>query len=191
MPAICVDIDNVIARTDEVMRQVIREYSKDGVDLAYDDVVCFDYWMCRDALGRQLDKSEWKAIHEEFTRNHLLRISPYDNVKEHIARIGERFEVHLATSRLPEGRPQALVWLRNHEIPYRALHFVSHGEKHLINQQFVAVVEDDREQGYAFHTKGVRVFLLAHPWNHVGPHSLLKRIPSWQDLMGELLGLRV
>ena len=55
MSSICVDIDNVVARTDDVMREVIRECSQDRVDLVCEDVVCFDYWMCRDGLGRRFE----------------------------------------------------------------------------------------------------------------------------------------
>lgn len=190
MAAICIDIDNVIARTDEVMRQVIREHSKDHIDLAYEDVVCFDYWMCRDAIGRRFDKREWAKIHEEFTRHHLLRIEPFDNVMEHLERIAERFDIHLATSRLPKGWKHTLQWLKKHEIPYSEIHQVNHGGKHLIGQSFVAAIEDDREQAYAFYSKGVRGFLLAHPWNHIGPHSPLSRLANWGELAGEILALK-
>ena len=117
MLSICIDIDNVIVRTDEVVREVIREHSRGSVDLAYEDVICFDYWRCRDKLGRKFDKSEWKRIHEEFTRNHLLRICSYENVGEHMNLISDKFDIYLATSRLETGREQTLEWLRSNEIP--------------------------------------------------------------------------
>ena len=191
MAAICVDIDNVVARTDEVMREVIRDCSKDHVDLSYEDVVCFDYWMCREAFGRRFDKSEWKTIHMEFTRNHLLRISPIDNISDHLQLILQRFDVHLVTSRLKEGEEHTLEWLKIHHIPYTELHFVKHGEKHLIKHSFVAAIEDDREQGIAFYARGVTVFLLAHPWNQVGTYSPLIRVANWEELTGTILSLTV
>lgn len=191
MPSICIDIDNVLAQTDEVMREVIRECSGDRVELTYDDVVCFDYWMCRDRMGRRFDKSEWDKIQAEFTRNHLFRIRPLPNIQEKINQISEKFEVHLVTSRLEEGRDHTFTWLTQHQIPYHQLHYVRHGEKHLVNHRFTAAVDDDREQGYAFHAKGVSVFLLAHPWNHIGPHSPLRRVANWDDLTKEILMLPV
>lgn len=191
MPAICVDIDNVIAQTDKVMRKVIRDCSGNHVDLAYDDIVCFNYWLCRDTYGRRFDKSEWRKIHEEFTRAHLLRILPFDNVKDHLKCIGEKFDVHLATSRLVEGQEQTLVWLSQHQIPYCELHYVRQGEKHLINHHFVAAIDDDREQGYAFNYRGVRTFILAHPWNHISPYSPLRRVANWEELTREILNLTV
>jgi uncharacterized HAD superfamily protein len=188
-PALCVDIDNVIARTDEVMRKVICAHSKSRVDLGYEDIVCFEYWKCRDETGRRFDKSEWREIHEEFTHNYLSKILPFDNVSHTLGIISEKFDIHLATSRLDDGQEATRVWLRQHGIPYKKLHFVREGTKHLIDEQFVAAIEDDREQGYAFYKKGIYVFLLAHPWNTVGPHSPLKRVTDWEKLTHELLSL--
>lgn len=181
------DIDNVVARTDEVLREVIRECSKDHVDLSYEDVVCFDYWLCRDSLGRRFDKREWGKIHRKFILNDLMRIAPVKNVQSHLARVGERFEIHLATSRPDEGREDTLRWLREHNIPYSDLHFVKNGEKHLIQNDFDIAVDDDREQGYAFFAKGVRAFLLAHPWNEIRAYSPLRRVADWEELAGQLL----
>lgn len=190
-PPICVDIDNVVAKTDEVMRKVIHAHSRCQVDLSYEDVVCFEYWNCRDKDGQRFDKSEWPAIHEEFTHNNLLEILPFDKVDRYLEIISGRFTVHLATSRLDDGQETTRVWLRRHGIPYEELHFVPEGTKHLIDKQFVAAIEDDREQGYAFYSKGIHVFLLAHPWNAVGPYSPLKRVTDWEELTRELLNMHV
>ena len=186
MIPICVDIDNIVAQTDEVMREVIRDFSTDKVHLGYDDVVCFDYRLCRDKVGRRIEKDEWEKIHEEFTRNHLLRIRPLDGVREHLKTISKNFEIHLATSRLAGSHQYTLQWLEKHKIPYHDLHHVRSGEKHLIPVRFVASFEDDREQAYAFYTKGIRSFLLAHPWNHVEKFSPLLRVEGWKDFIRKL-----
>ena len=187
MPKICVDIDNVVARTDDVLRGVIREFSKDHVDLAYEDVVCFDYWLCRDSRGRRFDRGEWNGIHREFILNHIMRIAPVENIQSHLARVAQCYEIHLATSRPEEGREDTVRWLCEHNIPYLNLHFVRNGEKHLISNDFHIAVDDDREQGYAFFAKGVRTFLLAHPWNEICPHSPLSRVANWEELTSQLL----
>lgn len=189
MHKICMDIDNVIARTDEVMREVIREHSMDSVDLTYEDIVHFDYWKCEDSLGRSFHKSEWEKIHEEFTRIHLLRILPYEDVGEHLNRISEKFDIYLVTSRLKKGREQTIEWLRNHNITYKDVCFVKHREKHRINHDFIAAVDDDIEQGYLFHNKGIRVFLYAHPWNSIDSDSPLVRVADWHELTNEIIRL--
>lgn len=180
--SICIDIDNVIAETDEVMRSVIRTHSRQGVNLRYEDVVCFDYWLCSDSQGRRIDRDEWRLIHEEFTSNHLARILPAERVQEHLQLLAQNFDIHLATSRLEHGHESTREWLETHSIPHHHLHFVRHGEKHLLEQTFVAAVEDDREQATAFFASGIPAYLIAHPWNTVGPHSPIKRVNGWEEI---------
>jgi hypothetical protein len=65
-PRLCVDIDNVIAQTDEVMRRVIREFTNGRVNYDYEHVIEFDYHKCVDKAGENSTKEEWKGIHELF-----------------------------------------------------------------------------------------------------------------------------
>lgn len=190
-PIICIDIDNVVAQTDEVMRSVIRTHSCRGVDLRYEDVVCFDYWLCRDANGRRIDRNEWTLIHEEFTSNHLMRIEPFEGVVEHLNRLANTFDIHLVTSRLGHGRKATREWLEKHSIPHDHLHFAQHGEKHLLDEAFAAAVEDDREQAIAFFASGIPAYLMAHPWNSVGSHNPIDRLNSWEEISGALLTLEL
>lgn len=185
--AICIDIDNVLAATDAVMREVIRQYSREQVDLEYEDVVCFDYWLCRDAQGRRLHRSEWDTVHRVFTQEHLPVIRPVTGARTGLERLASKYEIHLVTSRLVEGKSATIKWLIDQDIPHDALHFSGHGEKHLINKEFAAAIDDDREQGYAFLAQGIRAFLVAHPWNRVGKYSSLIRCNTWAELVEQLL----
>ena len=188
--ALCIDIDNVVAQTDLVLREVIRLHSRNGVDLRYEDVVEFDYWLCKDAGGRCFDKSEWWKIHdEEFTQNHLLRIRPVDNIMHHLEQLRGRYELHLVTSRRPEGEAHTRQWIREYGIPHDYLHFSSHRAKHKLPVPFFAAVDDDREQIRLFHEAGVLGFILAHPWNKVDVGCSLRRVDDWQQLTAELLKL--
>lgn len=187
--SVCIDIDNVIANTDEVLRSVIRKHSQQGVNLQYQDVVCFDYAFCRDDQGLKIDKEEWCLIHDEFTSNHLACIKPVEGIQDHLRKLAEIFEIHLATTRLEHGREETRRWLLSHSIPHYRLHFATHGEKHLLKEKFVAAIEDDREQALAFYVSGVQAFLVAHPWNAIGPHSPIKRMNNWEELAGALLSL--
>ena len=54
MPALGVDIDNVIAQTDEVMRRVIYDFTGGRVNLDYVHIVEFDYHRCIDGNGRSI-----------------------------------------------------------------------------------------------------------------------------------------
>jgi 5'(3')-deoxyribonucleotidase len=187
---ICVDIDNVLARTDEVMREVIRLCSKDEVDLRYEDIIEFDYWNCVDRNGRCFARTEWENIHTEFTRKYIPCIQPFNGVQEYLRKLSDKFEIHVATSRLSEGYTATKDWLVAHNIPFTELHFVGHRKKHLIPKAFFAAIEDDRTQAEFFHDRGVRAFLLGHPWNVIEASSPLIRVDEWPTLVAKLLETR-
>jgi len=165
------------------MRDVIRLHS--GVDLRYEEVTEFDYWQCKDSAGRCLPKGEWSAVHLEFTVNHLHRIEPVENIQSHLVQLRSYFDVHLATSRLPQGHDLTRAWLERHGIPFDIdkLHFVGHREKHKIPHSFAIAVEDDREQALLFLEQGVQPFLLAHPWNVVASELGIRRVSNWLELL--------
>ena len=185
--AICVDIDNTIADTDPVLRQLIRRVSRDRVRLAYEDVVCYEYWRCRDAQGHRLTSREWHRVVDEFHKERLEEIPPFPGVAGHLAKLREVFKVHLATSRDPASAASTRAWLERYRIPHDRLHFARHGEKHRLPQDFDFAVEDDREQAYAFVASGVPALVLGRPWNHVGPSSPVERLPDWPTIVARLL----
>ena len=190
MLAICLDIDNVIAGTDEVIRSLISRHTDGAVALRYEDIVCFDYCRCQDSNGRRISQEDWKAVHEEFTRNHLLSVAPSDGIVDQLQRLVPHFDLHLATSRLEGAEQDTKAWLRDHEIPFNSLQFVKHGEKHLTREyDFFAAIDDDREQALAFSEADVRTYLLAHPWNEISSHSRVKRLPEFRKIVDDLLGV--
>jgi hypothetical protein len=101
----CIDIDNVVACTDEVMRRVISEFTDGRVQLKYEDVVKFNYHECPDPHGNQLTKDEWRQVHDLFSEpRSLMSINPIPGAIEGLRRLATRGTVHLATSRLPKVR---------------------------------------------------------------------------------------
>ena len=78
MKNLCIDIDNVIARTDKVMRRVISEHTGGRIQLAYEDVKNFNYYECKDSTGNGINNEEWKHIHELFSEpRYLWLIQPF------------------------------------------------------------------------------------------------------------------
>jgi cytidine deaminase len=187
---LCLDIDNVLARTDEVMRRVIREVTKGRVNYEYEHIHQFNYYDCDDAEGEKLDRKQWKEVHEQFSEAEVIsKIEPYANVQDHLTRLAHSFELHFATARLPKAREATVSWLERHRFPSHSLHFLSHGEKHLSLGRFFASVEGDRTQAEAFARAGIHSFLLAHPWNEISDGSLLHRYPSWEEIGSAILRL--
>lgn len=190
-PPICIDIDNTIADTDSVFRRIIQTVSRDRVRLLHDDVICYEYGRCRDANGHRLSSKEWQAVLSEFHREGLSKTLPLRGIPTNIARLKKTFEIHLATARDSGSSQLTRNWLSLHQIPYDALHFVKHGEKHRLPVEFAFAIEDDREQAYAFYFAGVPSIVLSWPWNVVGPHSPLVRLPDWEAIVKYLLNRHV
>lgn len=188
-PRLCIDIDNVVARSDEVMRQVIYEVTKGRVDLAYEDVKCFNYWECKDRRGNSITKDEWKAVHDLFSEPRFLRaIRPVDGIQDHLQQLAERFSLHFATSRLAKARKHTVEWLEQHAFPTHDLHFLKHREKHVSLGRFAVAVEDDLDQAEAFADAEVVVsYVLAHPWNSTTvERGNLHRVKDWVDLIRDI-----
>jgi uncharacterized HAD superfamily protein len=186
---LCIDIDNVVAQTDAVMRQVIKEFTGGHVDLDYKHIVKFEYEDCRDAHKCGITKEEWKAIHELFSEDkYLLAIEPVPDVQRVLRRLGDQYVLHLATSRLAKARRGTITWLEQHAFPPHDLHFLKHREKHSSLGKFAAAVEDHYEQAADFAKDGTHCYLIRHPWNE-NRQSVEKVhwVSGWDELERELL----
>ncbi len=189
MPSLCVDIDNVIAQSDFIMREVIRQFTKGRVNYSYTDIIEFEYCHCRDANGCAITNEEWLEIHEIFSQpDHLLSILPMECVQEHLAHLSTRFDIHIATTRLPQARQSTIRWLELHRIPAQNLHFLKSGKKHVALAKFAGAVEDHYEQAVAFAKSGTPCYLMRHPWNNRKPeHSDVHWVDDWNHLAELLL----
>jgi len=163
----CIDIDNCIAQTDDVMRRVISQFTDGRVHLEYEDIVTFNYYECADKQGNQITKDEWKQIHDRFSDPEMLMsIEPMPGAIDAIRHIAEHGTIHFATSRLRKARRTTVEWLDRYGFSDHNLHFLTHGKKHAALKHFTAAVEDHYEQAVAFATIGeTPCFLFRHPWN--------------------------
>jgi uncharacterized HAD superfamily protein len=188
----CIDIDNVIARTDEVMRRIISDFSGGKVRLDYEDIVKFNYYECRDRRGNQITKADWKQIHDLFSEPGVVTgIEPMPGAMEGLSRLAEHGTLHLATTRLRQARKATVEWLERHKVPDHNLHFLRHGEKHLVLNRLTAAVEDDYDQAVAFATLGeTPCFLIRHPWNRDRDAvEGIQWVNDWSELTDRLLSL--
>jgi len=187
-PRLCVDIDNVVAQTDEVMRRVIREFTGGRVDFAYPDICVFEYWKCKDARGESITREQWEQIHDLFSEPPCLwQIQPVPGVQSRLAELSGKWSLHLVTSRLAKARRTTVEWLECHHFPSHCLHFVLHGEKHIVLGRFGAAVEDDRSQAESFAQAGTLCYLIAHPWNAIQRQTeRIRRVADWQQVCADL-----
>lgn len=187
---ICIDIDNVIAWTDEVMRRVILDVTNGRVRLNYEDVRSFNYWDCQDRDGNAISRSEWSEVHTAFSQSrYLSTVKPVTGIQDQLGQLSQYFSLHFATARLPEARQATVEWLDHYKFPRHDLHFLTHGEKHISLGRFHASVEDDPTQAQAFAESGCdRNFVIAHPWNECceNRHGLY-RVRTFGEIAGHLI----
>jgi uncharacterized HAD superfamily protein len=187
----CLDIDNVLACTDEVMRRVIFDYSDGRVCLDYESVKNFNYWECTDKNGNSISREEWKAVHDLFSEpRYLWQISPNLKALKGLEDVSKLARLHVATTRLPKARRITVEWLQYYGFPAHDLHFLAHGEKHSSLRVFDAAVEDDYEQAKSFAFSGTPCLLVSHPWNLGRPHvTSVTWAKDWGDVTDRLLTL--
>ena len=184
-PRICIDIDNVVAQTDEVMRAVIRKITKERVVLEYKHITTFNYWECHDDNGNAITRDEWKEVHDRFSESEWLnRIQPVADVQESLRRLSEKYILHFATSRLAKARRTTIEWLEQNGFPDHDIHFLKHGEKHISLGAFDVSVEDDPTQALAFAAAGFGLnFVIEHPWNAgIADAGNLRRVAGWREI---------
>ena|SRR5208282_97843 len=186
---LCVDIDNVVAATDSVIRHLIRERTEGRVELEYSEIREFDYCLCPARTGGALTKAEWHDVHIAFSEpSNILKLSPFPGAQGQLRKLMERFRLHFATARLPKARQATIEWLEREGFPDHSLHFLRFGEKHLFLTNFSAVVEDDYDQARSFAEAGTPSFLLRHPWNAAKPVvANLQWAGDWSELSEKLL----
>jgi uncharacterized HAD superfamily protein len=192
VPNFCIDIDNVIARTDEVMRHVIAEYTKNLVQLEYEDIQQFNYFDCKDKAGNSIRKDEWPHVHDLFSESrYLWLVQPFSGALEGLRRLAQKGTLHFATARLPKARRVTVEWLESHNFPPHDLHFLRQGEKHASLRPFSAAVEDHYEQATGFSGEGeTPCFLIRHPWNRERPAvEGVEWVDTWPELTERLLAL--
>jgi uncharacterized HAD superfamily protein len=185
---LCIDIDNVLAQTDALIRKIIKDATKSRVCLAYKDITDFEYEKCTDSKGNKITKEEWHRVHDIFSEEtNIMSLQPFPNIQFHLGNlINSGYELHLATSRKDKARIPTIKWLEKYKFPNHSLHFVNHREKHLILGKFSAVVEDDLQQARDFAQTGTPAYLIAHPWNVTDNIKGIFRARDWKEISEQL-----
>jgi 5'(3')-deoxyribonucleotidase len=181
---LCVDIDNCVAATDERMRDLIRTATDGRVNFTYEDIREFDYYgkECRDSKGETLDKATWDQVHDLFSDSEsILGLNLLPGAHDALSSLGEIYELHFVTTRLPKARVATIQWLDQQDFGKHFLHFVGHRTKHTAVGAMAAAIEDDPIQARAFADAGTRSILLAHPWNANAGHDI-ERLASWTEI---------
>jgi len=188
---LCVDVDNCVAATDEVMRQIIHQVTDGRVNFAYDDIVEFDYHgpSCRDKSGERIDEATWHKVHEQFSEPDIvMSLKPMPGAADMLRALQLDFDIHFVTTRKPKARAATIHWLDCLGLDSKrppALHFVGHRQKHDVIRNLSAAIDDDPVQAESFAQMGIKSILLDHPWNR-NANSEVLRARDWSEV-AELL----
>lgn len=193
MKRLCVDIDNVIALTDQAIRTVIREVTDGRVNLSYSDIVHYNYWECRDQRGQGISRAEWDAVHDRVSKAaYIDSIAPAAGAVESLEELSVDWEIHYATARLRPAWKPTLEWLERHGFPEGGVHFVGRARKADVLCGVNAVVDDYlvEAQRFARAAPSTRCFVMAHPWNvldvSAGALESIVRVASWDVVVEQL-----
>ncbi len=192
-PRLYSDLDNVLCRTDECMRELIREVTGGRVSYAYENIREFDYRNCIDAKGERVTSQEWHLAHTvRFSRAEVVaKLLPVPGANEQMQQLASSFDVAYITGRKPWLQEATQTWLKSNGFPDGPVVFAERGQKHLVVAGALALIEDDREQTEPAAKAGMHAILLAHPWNETDSSSLSHRCADWgaiTNLLRELAG---
>lgn len=195
-PRVCVDIDNVLAETDSVMREIIRvatvsKENPSGIKYEYEDIVEFEYNLCKNSAGLSVSKDVWNAVHQVFqdpNSGYVDSIRPMSGSLDGLLALAQEWDIWIVTSRHDGALKKATEWVERHFPGFSANVHSSFGRpgKWAVSE-FYAAVDDHLETAAGFADNGVQSFVYHRKWNQraaVDPR--LRVVTDWPHLVHEL-----
>lgn len=176
-----VDIDNVICKTDQTIRFLIKK--RYGIDVKQEDVTQFDYCKCKNI---PLTEEQGCVILDEFHNSACRHVKPMDGAKEALLMLRRNSHyIYLITSRDEVAKRYTEEWLKENNIRYDELIFST--DKHNLGNLFDYLVEDSSARAKKMAHSGDRVFLIDYPWNRrLRRHPNILRVKGWDEIVSLL-----
>lgn len=178
LPVVVVDLDNVIAETDKLIRSIIKR--RYNIGASQEDITEFDYHKCISITEKQE-----KEVLDEFHNRHIAEPELVPNSKEILCLISKHYKTFVATQRPRRTRKQTLHWLEVHEVPYHELHVVKKKEQ-LLKFQPRWIIDDRWENAIELIENNVGVIIYDRPWNRNKSHESIIRAHNWRDILSIL-----
>lgn len=169
-----IDIDNVIAKTDKKIREIIRNTY--GIDLTQEDITVYNYHKC--GISRQQERDVLNIFHKKECKDvELVR-----GAKSSLSILGESYKVIIVTSRDLSSRKATEHWLKAKAIRYGSLIFEN--RKHKTGVKFHYFIEDCWKHALKLAKAGTKVLLFNYPWNLSRPeHPNIRRVNNWKEIL--------
>jgi 5'(3')-deoxyribonucleotidase len=168
-----VDLDNTIAKTDTVIREIIHDYLSIGS--GREDI--FD-WSYGKSLNFSIEQE--KEVFEKFHQNQINKLSVIEGAYEGLDWLTKFFTVWIITQRPLSTYFPTRSWLRNKKIKYDTLIFSKRKEKYFPKLRFL--IEDNLATAIKFSETEKKVFLIDAPWNREENRNLI-RVRDWGEII--------
>ena len=173
-----VDIDNVVAVTDPVIRKSI--WNLFGIWLDQEQISKYEYSKCG------LTKEQERRVLENFRDVTCEELDVVPGAIEALIALSQRYRIILVTSRHPQLVEKTKDWLKLKNIPHNLLIFEK--DKHQTEHNFDFFIEDNADSATSLAETGIRTFLFNYPWNRSIPtHSNITRVSGWGDVLEYLM----
>ena len=178
---IAVDIDNVLADTDDVVRRLIRDLFE--VHSTRDDIITWEYSSSLPITAEQ-ERKVFNILHRE----HLSEISVVPGAPAGLSHLRTLAPIWIITARPESSRSATEEWLTTFGFEYDTLLFSA--SKPDVAVPVIFYIDDNPETANQLNARSKRIFLMDRPWNREIPDSdRLTRVYSWLEIQRHADGL--
>lgn len=168
-----VDLDNVIAGTEGLIRQMI--YERYHITVSTEDFVDFNY------RGTVVSDGELVAILKDFHEQCCSDVLPLPGAVSSLQSLYKEAKIDIVTSRPLSSLALTLKWLAQYRLDVLgAVIFCS--TKLPLAERYFAFAEDNLETAVEFAKHGVAAVVFDYPWNRTAEVSEgIRRVADWQQ----------
>ncbi len=191
-PVVAVDFDDIVAGYNKAYHQWHNKHY--GTTFTYDELVTFDmcalYGIDISTLGKRVDR---------FVEEHHDEILPIEGAKEGLQLLSSACDLQVVTSRCESLRGVTTGWIKTVGLEYFSHYHFTNGFNSIYPERkrkkvevcaeigAVALIDDADGNALEAAHSGLRVFMLARPWNGSATHKLITRLQSWEEIVPEVL----
>jgi uncharacterized HAD superfamily protein len=175
-PVFGIDIDNVLAATDPMIRKLIRKYC--GVNANQEQIT---RWRYSEALP--ISPKQEQFVFEQFHSYYCRKVGLVNGARRAVRRLAGFTEIWLLTQRPESALEGTLEWLKINAIRYDRLIFTK--DKTEYASDLWGLVEDNGSTAMAAAELGIReVYLMDYPWNRMASHRPnIMRVQAWNEIV--------
>ena len=190
MPAIYVDLDDVIAKTTCHYVDVLKRKFDKSVD--FESITSFDLQKSFSLSDKDFEYF-FNLVHEPEI---ILGLEPVEGALDVLNKWSAQNEIFVITGRLTSTYDSSLEWLKINKVPYDSFIMVDKYARPIVDKnisisleqfskmEFILAIEDSIDMAQYIHQRmGSRVILFDRPWNRNGDlEQGIQRCKDWEEI---------